>query len=220
MTDRIKTFLRTTGLEKNEWLQLIEDRRQRIKPHLASFTLGTIGEIDCLRGGPGAASTYRIDWSDPARIGDEDYTLKTRGIFFPQPRNRMVRIPDTGFTDTNGLCLQNGTLFVWGLARDGHFILAEVAVVGEQSTHAPAYGRERATVVNIQQAVPATILERSGERPWGMWTKLGGEIQRWARDRESLWRSAQLLADTVAREHEVSEAVRSALGEEVISDMR
>src|SRR3989338_6453267 len=48
-----KMFLRKEKLTEDEWFEMIEARREMIKPHLNSFSLQELGRLKCLDGDNG-----------------------------------------------------------------------------------------------------------------------------------------------------------------------
>src|ERR1035437_3269386 len=85
-TDGLAVLCRTTSLTDQGWLNMIEMRRQAIKLHLDTFTLKTLGQVECLQ-------TENIvhairDRSSECVPGEFD--LNTQGIFRVAPWNSRV----------------------------------------------------------------------------------------------------------------------------------
>lgn len=194
-TTGLDLLARKKTLTTGEWHQLIEARRLLIKPHLNSFTLRELGDLECLR-----TETFmhslRID--SPTITGDERFSLKTQGIFH-RPSSGIQRIPNSGFRGSpgEGSC-PNGTMFIWGLTRDALWILAEITFTGEAGYKRRGY--ERAQTVDIQESDLITIVDATKSTPIAIWEKLGEVIKSWVQFREGLYHQALELGRVVKTE--------------------
>lgn len=185
-TKGLGMFVRKSQLSDEEWLNLIEVRRELIKPHLNSFTLPELGSLECLR-----RETFkhmlRLDIS--TTTGDERFSLKTQGIFRVQPWSAVERIPNSGyykfFGDAN---CPDGTMRVWGLTRSGLWVLVTIGFVGERGYKDCGY--ERAKYVEIIEADLLTIITETKEKPQEMWEELGKAIKDFAEHRKCLYDQA------------------------------
>jgi len=184
---------RNTPLTDEEWVGLIETRRELIKPHLDSFTLPELGALKCLRQEGSFLNEIQLTVSEST--GDTEFSLKTQGIFHAQEWADMERVPNSGYPPAN--CL-NGTMRIWGLTRNGEWVLVTVDFIGE-----PGWknrGCERATSVNIVKSDVPAILAQTKVKPHHMWEKIGHAIIGFAERRRNLYEQALKLAKQVAVE--------------------
>lgn len=192
-TNGLATLIRNTSLTREEWFELIELRRDTIRPYLDSMTLPELGDLKCLHS---EGFERELRFSAATITGDKLLaSLKTQGIFFSPP-SAVERIPNSGFRPEPGGCTTpNGTRWVWGLTRRGLWVLVTVTFVGE-----PGYkdrGSERATEINVVQSNLPAIAAKVKEEPQRMWERLGEFIKRVAAHRKALSDHAAELARMV-----------------------
>lgn len=193
--------LRNTPLNAQEWCKLIEARSSCIRPHLNSFTLSTLGRLMFL--GPSRSSMYRYSHSleDDAPVvsneGDISVSLETQGIF-ACPESGIQYSEDVSkgyFALAGGVRCPGGVKYIWGLTRDGRWILAEVTFRGTQGSNFLGY--EKAEKVHIGPASIPLILSITRSRPQEMWHTLGQAVTQWEYDRARRYTQAQKLGQEV-----------------------
>ena len=191
-TESIEILARQHPLTDDDWIQLIENRRELIKPHLDSSSLPTLGSLKCLR----------IEhWMSELEYGketsgDERFSLKTQGIFFLQPYGAMERVIRKGHRGEPGSILPSaGTKKSWGLTRFGQWIICTIGFVG--SSGYKGRGREVATDVGIVEADVIRILAETKTPPKEIWQMLGQTIKDFAGHQRKLYAQAQSLANMV-----------------------
>ncbi len=194
---------RKQSISEEEWVALIEARRDLIKPHLDKFTLTELRNIQCLRSEVSFSHAVRND--SPKVSGDEEFSLNTQGIF-DNPRSAEIRIPNSGFRPgPHGLATPNGKLQIWGLARSGQWVLVTVNFVGEAGYKDRGY--ERATEVLIVSTTIETIINQTKENPLEIWKTLGQAIKNFAEHRLALYEATEALAQKI----EIEETMMSLI---------
>ncbi|HZS43196.1 MAG TPA: hypothetical protein VFA52_03195 [Candidatus Paceibacterota bacterium] len=193
-TEVLEKLVRPNQPTREEWVELIEARRKLIKSHLDKFTLPTLGKLECMKSESGFC--HEISFDGPTTVGNENFSLETQGIFHLQPLQAVKTVPNSGYRSyPSGPSVPNGSKVVWGLTRSGLWVLATIHFIG-----LPGYkerGREKAEIIEIQQANLPTIIGATEEEPQQIWEKLGEAIKRWARRREELYNQALNLARVV-----------------------
>lgn len=193
-TKGLEVLVRKNSLTDDEWLSLIEARRELIKPHLDSFTLAELGSFPCLTSE--SVHYHEIKLDNPIVVGEEPFSLKTQGIFDMQPWQAVERIPNPDYKrfHAGARCL-SGTLLLWGLTRSGLWVLVTVRFVGENGYK--DRGNERAESVEIIETDLPTIIAKTKSNPQDMWKKLGRAVKESAEKRENLYKMARNLARMV-----------------------
>ena len=87
-TKGLEILLRNTLLTNEEWLRLLEARRDLVRPYLDKFTLPALGSLRCLCSGE-LRRDHEI-WSDLATEAFKNYDsdILMRGIFCGTEHNR------------------------------------------------------------------------------------------------------------------------------------
>jgi hypothetical protein len=205
-TEGLEMFIRKNQLTDEEWFDLIEARRELIKPHLDSFTLPELASLECMRS---ESHTHELSFDVSTSTGDERFSLKTQGVFHMQPWAAVERIPNSGYRPGYGqVGCPDGTMRVWGLTRSGLWVLVTIAFTGE-----PGYkdrGREQARTVEIIEADLPTIARMTKEKPQLMWEEIGRAIKGWSEHRKHLYHNALNLARMV----EIEELALSLISRE------
>ena len=101
----LRLLFRATPITDEDWLNLVEARKQLIKPHLDTFTLLTFGQTGCLENG---TFLHSINMDSPECVGGE-FDLNTLGIFRYNWESK-IKIA--------------GALYIWGLTRKAQWIVA------------------------------------------------------------------------------------------------
>jgi hypothetical protein len=196
-TKGLRIFLRQKQITDKEWLDLIEARRELIKPHLDSFTLPELGALECLR--TELNFTHCLGNDLTITTGDESFSLKTQGIFRVQPWEAIERFPNSGYCPSpGGVKCPSGTMLVWGLTRSGLWILVTIGFRGEDGYKERGY--ERAITVKIVETDLPTIVATAKEKPQKMWEALGKAIRGFAKHRKAIYEEALDLAQMVENE--------------------
>lgn len=181
-TKGLKLLTRTMPLSDQEWLDLIEARRELIKPHLDTFTLKTLGEVKCLRSDN---YCHKIGFNSP-EVASGEFNLSTQGIFRSNYRNRVLdqrkyRNPSSYQDEFHTF---GGTLYIWGLTRKVQWVIASVTYVCESGYKGRGY--ERATKVEIKETMILKILSVCKVSYEEIWRELSKEIHLWNQDRARL----------------------------------
>ncbi len=193
-TKGLEVFVRRSQLTDEEWFGLIESRRELIKPHLDLFTLPELGALECMRSESSSTHKLRLDVS--ITTGDEQFSLKTQGIFRIQPWSAIERIPNSDYRPSpGGVNYPDRTMRVWGLTRSGMWVLVTIGFVDEDGYKGRGY--ERAMTIEIVKADLPTIAAKTKEKPQQMWKELGKAIKSFMEHRESLYNQALNLARMV-----------------------
>lgn len=188
-TSGLEKLVRQDQLDDQDWFELIEERLALIKPHLSTFSLSELGELECLRSE--GSFTHALRYDDPTLDGDRKFSLKTRGIFRSQHFSDVGHFPNSGYQPgrTSGyIACPDGIMMVWGLTDSGLWVIVEIAFSGE-----PGYkdrGYERATSVTIKEAGLQAIISQTKDKPQTIWNELGEAIQVWTESRKSLYHQA------------------------------
>ena len=181
-TQGLEMLVRKRSLSKNDWFALVEARRSLIKPHLNTFTLPELGSLECLE-----RESFKHDLyvDAPKVIGDKRFSLKMQGIFYSQPWSAIERDVKSGYRPgPGGVSVPNGIMQIWGLARSGSWILAEVKFVGSAGYKGRGY--ERAVSVSVTEMDLPTIISKAKVEPEEVWRGLGKAIEEWFDFRENL----------------------------------
>ncbi len=163
-------FVRKGKVQIEEWLLLLERRRELLKKHLDSITLPELGHLACLRN---EAFLHDLQFDGPKIViaGSEEFSLKTQGIFRVQPLHHKEVFPGTGFQHAPMLNRPDGIVRAWGLTRKGKWVLITVHFSGRPGYHQRGY--EKAELVEIKETDLVAILEATKQSPKAMWFELG-----------------------------------------------
>lgn len=182
-----------------EWLELLEARRVLIRPHFDSFTLPTLGHLECLYNE--MPFTHRLPNDAPTLTGDEGFSLETQGIFCA-PHLARKTIPESGWQPgPGGSACPDGTLYIWGLTRKGQWILAKVVFKGKAGYKERGY--EKAQTVDIRESTLPEIVAQTKTTPYQIWLEIGQVIKDWAKFRRGLYECALGIADQVETEEDM-----------------
>ena len=193
----LETFIREKQLTDKEWLDLIETRREIIKPHLDSLLLTELGSLACMQSSGNFNHGLQQDVSMSG--GDKRFSLKTKGIFGKQPWEAVNRIPNSGYRPGPGyINIPDGTMQVWGLTHSGLWVLVTIDFVGESGYKDRGY--ERATAVKVVETSLPLLVFETEEEPEVIWEEIGKTIKRCVEDRKNLYHQALGLAQAVEAE--------------------
>jgi hypothetical protein len=213
-TKGLEMFLRKESLNEQEWLGLIEARRDLIKPLLNSFTLRELGALECLRSE--LNFTHALKQDAPEVVSDA-YSLKTQGFFQVQPWSAIKRFRDTGFQPgPAGVACPDGEMLVWGLTRDAEWVLAKIVFQGEAGYK--DRGLERANRVEITSVDILTLAQRTGVSLERIWTTLGEEFEKWLEHRLSSYNELKATARIIKMEQSAWDMLKHYLNKPGFSD--
>lgn len=115
----IERLLRREFLSDAEWFAMLEDERKALIPHLDRLSLRTLGSLKLYHGrrvmpGTFIPSTNRLDEGRPRIKRKSNLGLATQGILMPGnwPKGEIDHPHDMKS--------------IWGLTRDGRWLLAHV----------------------------------------------------------------------------------------------
>lgn len=192
-------LVRKSSLTEADWVDLTEARRQLIKPHLSSFTLPTLGSLECLitvKDDGSSGPRHSIQDDTDTTTGDKRFSLKTQGLFEP-----------CELCDGPWYFKEFGTREMWGLTRSGLWVLATINCVGKPYKT----GNQRTeTAMTVEIAeVPLSVLitktrceinKEDPDRPSRIWYELGETIQQLEKRRFKAYEEARKLSSIVAAE--------------------
>ncbi len=185
----LEMLVRRFALERDEWVRLIEARRDIMKPFLASFNFPELGSFDCMRSE--VSSRHMLWLDDPTLSGDSAFSLTTEGIFQVQPWEAIERIVGSGYRGDSINC-PDGVMRLWGLTRSGDWIIVTIGFIGEAGYKGRGY--ERARTVTVVKANLSRMFMETKEDPNTVFSRLGREIKGWAEHRERLAKQAASIA--------------------------
>ncbi|HEY4509500.1 MAG TPA: hypothetical protein VJC15_00750 [Candidatus Paceibacterota bacterium] len=124
--------------------------------------------------------------------------METQGIFY-RPSSGVTHTSHSGYrAPPGGVSSPDGSMQIWGLTRSGYWILAEVQFQG-----LPGYknrGSQKALSVDIQEANPARIVEKTKCTAQEIWEELGRAAKEWLKDRHRLYAQAGEIVHRVDME--------------------
>lgn len=196
----LRILARRDALTDEDWINLLNERRSLIKPHLREMTLPTLGELNLVGDYFGHHSLKRD--IETLTITGERFDLDTRAIF---PMERSIPVLNTDhhvIREVKGHSFSGRTERFWGLTRDAEWIWAEVFI----TKHPVPYKdrREivaRARVVNVE--LKTTTELKALVPPKLVWEALGNAIKNWEKHRENLLGHAAELAQVVRTEEKL-----------------
>ena len=205
-----KMFLRKEKLTEDEWFEMIEARREMIKPHLNSFSLQELGRLKCLDGDNGQHDVL-LDINKAVK--PNDFSLRTQGVFAAPSASREIvkdgpsvsRVLRSDLSPFFAFPYRKGLLRIWGLTRSNRWILATVSYTEEPGYKGRFY--ERATEVEIQESNPMEISKSANIEPRFIWQFLGEAIKDFRKRREDLYQQANDLAAIVEIEERALEKI-------------
>ncbi|MCX6757326.1 MAG: hypothetical protein NTZ44_00345 [Candidatus Nomurabacteria bacterium] len=169
----LRTFVRKDKIEFEEWFELLEARAGLLKSFLDSSTLPELGHLKCLHN---ADFFHEIDADNPKIVSDGNFSLKTQGIFQPQPSIAIEYFPGSGLREpSRGFCCLDGVVRSWGLTRSGQWVLISVNFSGQKVSGHRKY--EKAEIVLIEETDLATIMSMTKCEPKGIWFELGKAVR-------------------------------------------
>ncbi len=183
---------RKNEIGEEEWIKLIEARRNFIKPHLDRFTLLELGKTKCLRknySGFDRDLCTELAFDNPEIISDDgELSLKTQGIFNCQSWDNIK------YDYPPSHRFPGGTMQIWGLARSGDWIIAKIAFTGKAGYKHRVL--ETAETAEIEKTDLATIISRTGEKPIDIWRTLGNAAEEWKKKSKILYKHALKIYET------------------------
>jgi len=199
-TDGLSLLVRKQLPSYDEWIGLINSRREMIKPYLNIYTLPELGKLECMRD--------EFHHSLETDIIDE--VLKTQGIFHVQPWGKIVYVSNSGWRPGPG-CVPypNGTKKIWGLTRQSKWIIAAVEFIGVSRWKES--GQERATSVTLSEVSLPALIAETEEEPRNIWRAIGEAIKNWVGPSQQRYAEATNLAKMVEIEEMVFGEIPGAL---------
>jgi hypothetical protein len=193
MTDKKNKGLEILGrkgpITKEMWVELILARAELIKPFLENFTLEKLEDIRCVKK---RDRMERIGQDGPMLLDSSvlrnKYSLRTQGIF-------------NGESSGLPVFSQNGKKYIWGLTRDGKWIIAEIIII-------PGSNGEFAQRVNINEVSFTKIVEhlsyfsngKETEHLVSVWQYFGEIIFRWQKKSKKIADAVSSSADIIIAE--------------------
>lgn len=197
-------LLRKTPIGVTEWVTLVEGLRKMIKPHLDKFSLSTVGEFECLTS---EGHRHAIADNGPEVVADGPLGLGTRGIFAIGETSYDTESRRTTLYRDEQVTL-GGTTRVWGLTRNGEWVICVV-----EFKHEPGYknrGYDRAIMVTIRKSTPAEVIRVAGS-PKRVWHLLARTVAEWTEARYRLYRQADELLSAVRAASSAIKQIESSL---------
>ena len=199
----VGVFLRSTPLNGDDWLDLVEKRVKLVSPLLNSMTLSTLEKVECL-GGRGGDHSLSDEGEGFLIHADEGLSLTTQGIFGYSCRSRQY-VKGSGFRklDAGGVSREDGHLYFWGFTRKGaEWILVRVKWMGIPADNLPGCnsGYEHAVRVDIRRSDLVEICEKAQVPLERIWERIGEEASEWEERQKHLYRRGTELAATFSVE--------------------
>jgi len=198
--DPLKLLFRKKPLKLEDWLILVEARAEQAKLFLKISSLPELGHTKCLKL-HSLEDSHPLEFDSPRLIGVDDtpfLSLKTQGIYSLSCKNYH---PDTGYkAPPGGVSYPDGHMALWGLTRDGEWVVVMVNFVGVADYK---YGKEVARSVKILQTDLATMVNVTGVEPETIWDKLGEVVWELTRRRERLYKEALGLAQALEMQDKI-----------------
>lgn len=180
-TKGLELLCRIKPLSDEEWLELVERRRQIITPYLDSFTLSTLGQVEFLHS---EAGIHQIRHDSPECFGGQ-FDLKTQGIFNTTFMSR-IQFPGSVLNDSGGV------QYVWGLTRNGEWIMAGVTYNNVRGYKGRGY--QRAIRVEIEKTTIPLILSVCKFTCEAVWLTLEHAVLSFEQNRKKLYEDASHLS--------------------------
>lgn len=188
-------LVRPTPLTDQEWLNLLEARRELLQRHLPSFHLAKLGYLQCMH--DGIQGSHELQADDPEVTGDTRFSLNTLGLFYEQPPDTVKRVPYSGYFG-RGIEVPDGTRIVWGITGANQLLLVTIQFVGQAG--GLNLGRQCATTVTIVETDFKTILAATGESPRRILEKLGEAVEDYVQRCRDRLKAALRVEDIIKGE--------------------
>ena len=188
----LKVLLRKTRLRRSDWHRLLEARRKMIRPFLNKFTLTELGSMKLI---PHAFSPEQI-YGNPLVTGDEGLSLKTQGIFYAQPHDKINNGDGKFLYSVPG----KGTFLVWGISRSGEWILAEMELDSYCYDLKHNHFACAVTAIRMTKSDVATIVRKTGGNPLYMLKDIDRSIKGLTNVRGQLYEQALELVRVIEAE--------------------
>lgn len=188
-------------LTADEWLELVEARRQLIKPHLERFTMATLGGLECVESEGGAQHELSID--APKVEGDES-SLDIQGMFREShDAHRRDRGRPGQWIPTSDWI--GGQKVIWGLTRNARWLIAKIDY--KRQLGYKERGRSHAQTVHIRYVALPELLQEAKSTPVYVWRALEETVRQFAEHRRRLYEAALALSQQVALEAEIVDQI-------------
>lgn len=180
------------------WLEMLEDERKSINPHLDRLTLRKLGSLRLFSGYASPSPAYvpsskQLGDDDPEIVASKGLSLATQGIFIPGNYSRFVTTEYQGH--------------IWGISRSGRWILAKVKNVFEEHESATTDGSfdRYARVVKVEIAFSSIeeIVAGSVFSAYNHWDFLVAAIKRLIEERRQRHAEFEAYAEGVELEDRV-----------------
>ncbi len=169
--------MRSEPLSRDEWIQLLTEQIEELRPILDQITLPALGQLKCYSGygvtiWGWVPSTQSLGSGSPTVTGPKELILDTRGFFFPY--HSKGKPADE----------------VWGLIRTGKLIKAKITTEVVPDT---MYSKVMA--VEIDYVTIEELLEGSSYPPSQYFYELAVKTREAAWERQQLWQKVQRVAE-------------------------
>jgi hypothetical protein len=202
LTERIIDLARRTVITDADWLVLLQERADALKPVLHQMTLRQLDEVQFMND---YFHEHGLRKDKPQLIStDERFSIEMRGIF-PKDRSWASVSSTTYERPPQGGRATAATHRFWGLSRNGEWVAIEAYVTHSEEPYKDP-GRtehvERAKTVSIAECSLADLCEFSSRHPRLIWDRLGEVADDWVKHRQSLLADAERIQELF--EHEAA----------------
>jgi hypothetical protein len=209
----LNILARQGGLTENEWLDLLEIRREDIRPHLHDMSLRALGDLGVVNDDRGRYPGRPLrkggmrrmleleggDYHEPSELDfldRDDSSLELRGIF---PDDRDAHSFHVEFAKGKEPPTFDSVIRFWALTRSNEWILVEIEERSFVQPKTPGRDRtqERRTEIvglHVTQKTPQEICIACNTTLAKMWYELGKFVGKWAEQRRLLFSTAQDLS--------------------------
>lgn len=191
---------RRNALTEEDWQRLVEARLEMIRPHLQDVILKTLGDIRMIRDYFGTHDLKR----DGPQVDGGKFSLATQGIF-PND-DSWASVASVEYDRDSSMSATATTHRLWGLTRDGEWIVIEVySTIGQEPYKYEGRTEEvqRAKTVKIRPSTLAAVCVFCKRSPQDIWKRLGEIVKEWAGHRKNLYEDVRDLEEEVLREEAV-----------------
>lgn len=189
----VSLLLQRPEVTRKERFALLEARRELVKPHLHQFKLPTLSDVKCLK-----------QEHHAHELGLDRFSLESNIAVGPEFRGMFgygVRKIEPG-----GRRYPNGTRYLWGLMREGDWVLITVEFKGERGYKDRGY--ERAETVRVESSNPQQICEVCEIEPEQIAKVIWDYVEHWRMKRETALRHADEVLRAFHLENTVIELIR------------
>ena len=214
---------RQNPLTENDWLSLLEERRDLLKPHMRNMSLKTLGDLkivhDDINRGAGNGRTLRMgalvgktldrppynQYLNPEELknvtGGPRFSLDTRGIFANDEIFYNGHYHWDFIREHDTLPATGQIIRFWGLTRDSDWIKAEcLTEVASPMRKDDDEKRVRVKHLTITESNPQEICQFCHVTLRWLWEQLGDTVEAWFKHRQEILAQTNTLVSMIRQE--------------------